>query len=109
MSTILQALFEHQADIIFFLLGLVIGVFYGLQGWHASVKEVHIKDSPRWKNFKWAITSNPRSCTMKPGFLFRLSVIVSALFVAGLQISAAAGFVAPADRLSIPQPHVSAV
>ena len=55
MSTILQALFEHQADIIFFLLGLVIGVFYGLQGWHASVKEVHIKDSPRWKNFKWVI------------------------------------------------------
>ena len=46
---------------------------------------------------------------MKPGFLFRLSVIVSALFAAGLQISAAAGFVAPADRLSIPQPHVSAV
>jgi len=55
MDIILQTLFEHQADIIFFLLGAVIGVFYGLQGWHASVKEVDIKDSPRWKNFKWVI------------------------------------------------------
>ena len=46
---------------------------------------------------------------MKPGFLFRLSVIVSALFVAGLQISAVAGFVPPADRLSIAEPRSSAV
>ncbi len=45
---------------------------------------------------------------MKPGFLFRLSVIVSALFVAGLQSSAAAGFVSPADRLSIAEPQSSA-
>ena len=45
---------------------------------------------------------------MKPGFLFRLSVIVSALFVVGLQISAAAGFVPPADRLSIAEPRSSA-
>ena len=46
---------------------------------------------------------------MKPGFLFRLSVIVSALFIAALQVSAAAGFVPPEDRLSIAEPRASAV
>lgn len=46
---------------------------------------------------------------MKPGFLFRLAVIVSALFVVGVQSSSAAGFVPPADRLSIAESRSSAV
>ncbi len=42
-------------ELIFFLIGAMLGTFYGLDGWRGSVKDVEFKNSPRVKNFIWVI------------------------------------------------------
>jgi hypothetical protein len=53
MPNIIALMSEHLLDIVFVLLGCAMGVFYGFYGWRGSVKDVDIKDSPRWKNLRW--------------------------------------------------------
>jgi hypothetical protein len=37
------------------LVGFVVGIFYGFDGWRADTKEVDFKDSPRLKNLVWVL------------------------------------------------------
>ena len=38
------------------LVGLVLGIFYGFDGWSGNTSEVAFQDSPRTKNFLWVLT-----------------------------------------------------
>ena len=42
-------------EILLFVVGAILGVFYGFDGWRGSVKDVEFKNSPRVKNFLWVI------------------------------------------------------
>lgn len=42
-------------DVIFLLIGGALGVFYGFDGWRGSTENIPLKNSPRVKNFLWAI------------------------------------------------------
>jgi hypothetical protein len=37
------------------LVGLCVGVFYGLDGWMGDTADVEFKDSPRVKNMLWVL------------------------------------------------------
>lgn len=46
---------DKLLKIVLFLCGSSMGVFYGFEGWRGSVKNISIKDSPRFKNMVWVL------------------------------------------------------
>src|SRR5712691_4379675 len=42
-------------DVLFLLLGGLMGIFYGFDGWRGTVKEVEFRKSPRVRNFLWVV------------------------------------------------------
>jgi|GEM_PF-3375892 len=42
-------------DVLFFLLGALMGIFYGFDGWRGTVKDIDFKQSPRVRNFIWVV------------------------------------------------------
>ena len=48
---------SNTLEWILLVLGCAIGVFYGFDGWRGSLENVELKDSPRVKNFIWAVVT----------------------------------------------------
>ncbi len=44
----------NPADFIMLVIGLAVGIFYGFDGWRGSLEKVELKDSPRFRNFRYA-------------------------------------------------------
>jgi hypothetical protein len=55
LVTILDHLGQHPLYGLVAMVGLFLGGFYGLEGWHGSLKEVDLRKSPRLRNFLWLI------------------------------------------------------
>ena len=53
VAQILNSIGNHPAYGLSAAGGLMLGGFYGLDGWRGSLKEVDLKNSPRVKNFLW--------------------------------------------------------
>lgn len=45
------SLFINNIELLFFIFGLLIGTFYGFDGWKGSTKDKTFRNSPRYKNF----------------------------------------------------------
>jgi hypothetical protein len=55
IGTLLDSISQHPIYGFAAAGGLLLGGFYGLDGWRGSLKEVDLRNSPRVKNFLWLI------------------------------------------------------
>src|ERR1041384_8272059 len=46
----------NATEVIFVILGIIVGLVYGFDGWRGSVKDLRLSESPRWKNFLLVLT-----------------------------------------------------